>query len=751
MWNLRAREAAFALLNPTHPVLRAASVFWPAQPARISTVRQRVGRIGVLMRHAAEHDLPLHLGRWAAEDWTDFLAGLPVRGVTSERTVTCYRTMLRTLYELRDVLTDGGPTTDPSAVPRRRHSRIGTDPVTVTTRPVLPATWWPLLRAAWTYIDVLAPDILAARDALARHLAPPPAEVKPKPVRRIDQELEDWLADPTHRIPVHQSDYRGDMAGTPMWSAISLAVTGGRSDAALDGSRASAVRRRQRVLEVAAQGRTQAIMAGQGTRMLGTARRPAGSHPSREPGALMAMFEAWLADPRNLIPVAQEAADEPVVLWQSLSRLVYGPHTTSGFTNETRPGRLRRAAAMTAVQAGRYRITDGNAGYRDLPIDDAHFAHVPRPDGTSGPWRTSITPQQLGAELRALQAACYVFTTALSMMRDSEIQELQRGALTEHFGSPALRSLKHKAENTAREEKWWITEPVAQVLAILEQLSWHPSHLFATVAVPALTNTPPRGRIGIAADDAIDAFIAHINAHRDQTGLTKIPAAPIRPHQLRKTMSVITAQQPDGEIALGIQLKHAARRALANRTTHGYGQPDATWAKEFDNQLEWAAAGQLAALLHDRAGGNAVAVGPGAGRLHYGLDHVLDALSPHGGLQAHHADQRTVRALLREEFTDLRLGTLNHCLWQPETAECQSGLSDDQRGQAPLIGACQPARCRNSTITATHTPIWIAEEHDLIATLNDRCLAPARREAVLTRLADVQRITHALNPQEDSP
>lgn len=110
----------------------------------------------------------------------------------------------------------------------------------------------------------------------------------------------------------------------------------------------------------------------------------------------------------------------------------------------------------------------------------------------------------------------------------------------------------------------------------------------------------------------------------------------------------------------GPRRSDATRRALANRTTHGYGQPDATWAKEFDNQLEWAAAGQLAALLHNRAGGKAVAVG--AGRLHDGLDHVLDALGPHGGPQAHHADQRTAQALLRDEFTDLRLGTLNHCL-----------------------------------------------------------------------------------------
>jgi hypothetical protein len=286
---------------------------------------------------------------------------------------------------------------------------------------------------------------------------------------------------------------------------------------------------------------------------------------------------------------------------------------------------------------------------------------------------------------------------------------------------------------------------------VLEQLSWHPTHLFATIAVPIPSNTPPSGRIGIAADDAIDAFITHINTHRRQTGLTAIPPAPIRPHQLRKTMSVICAQEPDGEIALGIQLKHAARRALANRTTRGYGQPDAAWANEFDTQLEQAAAGQLAALLHDRATGQTVAVGPGAGRLHDGLDRLLATLPSPGGLQGHHADERTVRALQREEFPDLRLGTLNHCLWQPEIAECQSGLPDDQQGQAPVLGACERARCRNSTITQTHAPIWIVEEQDLLATLHNRRLAPARRQTLQARLADVQRITHALNQQEDSP
>lgn len=80
---------------------------------------------------------------------------------------------------------------------------------------------------------------------------------------------------------------------------------------------------------------------------------------------------------------------------------------------------------------------------------------------------------------------------------------------------------------------------------------------------------------------------------------------------LRKTMSVITSMQPDGEIALDIQLKHAARRALANRVTAGYGKADPQWAKEFDNQLQLAAARKLGHLLKARGQGEEVAIGPG--------------------------------------------------------------------------------------------------------------------------------------------
>lgn len=82
----------------------------------------------------------------------------------------------------------------------------------------------------------------------------------------------------------------------------------------------------------------------------------------------------------------------------------------------------------------------------------------------------------------------------------------------------------------------------------------------------------------------------------------------------------------DAEIALGLQLKQAARRAVSNRSTPAYGQMDAGWAKEFDRELEFAAARKLVSLLKDRHRGETIAVGPGAARLHAGLDQVLTTI-----------------------------------------------------------------------------------------------------------------------------
>lgn len=746
-WNLRARELAFALFNPTHPVLRSANVFWPATPNRMNTVRGHVSRIRVLMRYATACGLESELGSWRPADWSGFLTALPDLGARAEQTRTGYRALLRNLYELRDVLTGGGPAEDPG--PRPRSGRR--TPTVVSTPPVSPGTWWPLLRAAWTYIDTFAADLLAARDAAASatdDVSDPAAPMSPA---AVDKVLEGWLSHPGALVPVHTVEYRGASAGTPVWTAISRSLTGGYAANVFHTAMPDRARRRERVLAAVRAGKDYPVRAGQAGRVMNGSIDPSSDAAHLNEHAATQDLLGWLADDAQTIPLTGGSATASGhINWLAMGILVYGRDgAIPALLSTTAGAQRRRNLVWDAAYAGRTHPTPW-PGTPENRLDCSHFTQVTRLDGSRGPWRTCLTHEELATELRVVQGACYIFATALTMMRDSEIQELQRGALTEHFGSPAVRSLKSKGEQAPADLRWWIIEPVAQALAVLEQLSWHPSHLFATVRLPRQRHTThSTGRPGIYADAHIDAFIEHVNTHREATGLALIPPGRVRPHQLRKTMSVICGQQPDGEIALGIQLKHAARRALANRTTRGYAEPDAAWATEFDNELELAAARKLVSLLADRARGRAIAAGPAATRLHEGLDAVLDTVnSPQAeALQALFADERTVVSLLRQEFTDLRLGTLNHCLWQPETAACQDVLPPEQRGQEPLLGACQPARCRNSVVTETHAPIWLAEQADLTRTLGDKRLAPARRAALRERLTEVTRITTQLTQE----
>lgn len=57
---------------------------------------------------------------------------------------------------------------------------------------------------------------------------------------------------------------------------------------------------------------------------------------------------------------------------------------------------------------------------------------------------------------------------------------------------------------------------------MLEALSWHPTHLFATARPPPRhAGRQPEGRRGIRAEEHFDFFIAHVNAHRHNTDVTQ--------------------------------------------------------------------------------------------------------------------------------------------------------------------------------------------------------------------------------------
>lgn len=50
-------------------------------------------------------------------------------------------------------------------------------------------------------------------------------------------------------------------------------------------------------------------------------------------------------------------------------------------------------------------------------------------------------------------------------------------------------------------------------------------------------------------------------------------------------MAMLAATEPGSEIALGLQLKHVATRALANRSTQGYTATDTAWESHLDSAL----------------------------------------------------------------------------------------------------------------------------------------------------------------------
>ncbi|MFF7702814.1 hypothetical protein [Streptomyces lydicus] len=768
--NLQLREYCFALLNPSHPVLRQSLIFLSAVPLSVATIRPSMMEIRKIMDWGREQGLPADLGLWDPEDWHDEIAHKASQ-VESVKTVAFHVTTIRRLRQLDPVLTGISAFDDPwgdepaSTVAAKVYDEDAPSRDTLATPAIAPDTWWPLLRGAWTYIHTFAPDLFRWRDHFAQQREAPadqPHSTKARPVRpeETDTLLKKWLRTRGNAVPVHEVSYSNVAAGTPMWTALSKMVTGGRIMNIFADNRSDRPRKRRATVQAAiGEGRVATVTAGVG-RGKGTG-APRYIAPGTSTGVTQKQLDddvrRWLADPNTVVPVyatdEQGKAGEPI--WAIAARMIWGPtppdvhrqRNAKRFDRRNRTGAARARLVSQAVADGRGIPVDSDlwSGWRAYPLQCPDAAHIQGEDGTSAPWRTQISAIELAFELHMLRAAIYVFVAALTLMRDSEVQEIQRDAVRTYFGSPAVRSRKTKLDPTRPELYWWIIEPVAEALAVLEQLSWHPTHLFAALRPPVgkQVHTEP----GILSEAEIDFFINGVNTIAHRHGLDKIPPAHVRSHMFRKTMSQLAGREPDSEIALGLQLKHAARRALANRTTQAYAQMDASWAKEFDTELQQAAARKLVDLLRGRQRGERVAVGPGAARLHAGLDKVIDTINNNPQLRAQIADERVEEALLADEFPNLHLGTINHCMFDAPQAECQDELPEDQRGLAPLLGACQPARCRNSTITRAHAPYWVAEEDDLTARSKNPRLSPPRREAVFVRLADVQRITRALDEE----
>ena len=436
----------------------------------------------------------------------------------------------------------------------------------------------------------------------------------------------------------------------------------------------------------------------------------------------------WITTPGNRVPLHRMTYgrfSEGEIHWTLLSLLVSDGHSKQMFSELDRPDVLRRRQDIVdAIASGTLATARGGLATQATAIE--------RADGSVGPWIDGFDPATIRVQLKLLRNACYVFCAALTMMRDSELLSIKKGALTTSYGAPAVTSQLRKGRRGTQRRNWWIIEPVAQAIAVAERLALG-DDVFSSV------RREHRAHDGAGRFDRhseLKQFISQLNGQSSDAGLEPIPAFHLAPHMFRRTMAVITAQQPDGEIALGIQLKHAARRAVANGTTSGYASETPEWAAEFEHELQEAVASRLVGAWSSHQDHEMRLAGAGAQRFRDELEKVEAVASN----EVKVGDERTLRALLRDRFSTLRWGTVNHCLGIPEQAACLKGLPAEAAAGGVMPNRCQPTACGNSVVTEEHAPIWIAEERDLVAKLRDRKMAPHNREQLETELEDVRRI-----------
>ena len=235
----------------------------------------------------------------------------------------------------------------------------------------------------------------------------------------------------------------------------------------------------------------------------------------------------------------------------------------------------------------------------------------------------------------------------------------------------------------------------------------------------------------------LDAFTAHVNSASARTGLQKIPPGNIRPHMFRRTMAMLTDQFPGSEIALGIQLKHIASRALANRSTQGYANADSAWAAHLESAIEAARFRRLEDLYLTHKTGEPIGYGPGAERMAHTFNDIQHRAQARGG------DATIERALLRKARISIRFGVLNHCVMDennPAGAACLEHAIVPEGHKGPLHDRCRPDRCANSVIGPEHVPIWASERRTLLALIDAPGLSTCRRQALHRELIAVEAI-----------
>ncbi|MBT1103103.1 site-specific integrase [Streptomyces sp. Tu10] len=603
-WNLLARELMMVTFNPRHPVVLKSGVVLNGS-ASPRTLSQIASHLRTAARWGHKNGLPNCPAQWTVEDLRQRITYLAADG-SSPKTVRSHVSTLKNLAAAEPALSLPWPTEDPWPGQSARSVTEDVSSRAITTPAVPPETWFPLIRSAWAYIHDFAPDVLRAD----RQLGKLKAAARPS-ARGIDEQFDEWLADPMNKIPVHAS-----------------------------------------------------------------------------------------------------SLEEPVprVQWKLLMLLLgYSSDSYAVINGLDRPGtRRRRVLILDAVSEGRI-TTHALTG---------ELVQVVRPDGSTGPWHLGLDQRALFEAKKALRDAAFTLVVGLSMMRDSEIHEILREPVVEHYSTPAISSTKIKGTTDRPGKHWWIAEPLVEALAVAEAVSIHPERVFAPVHASKQDGT-------LDGVDMLAAFVKFANAARGWTGLDEIPTTYIRPHMFRRTMAMLTDQFPGSEIATGIQLKHLAKRALANATTRGYAASDSDWAKYIEGALDNVKFRKIKDLYERHSAGEEIGFGPGAERVKDAFDQI-DAT-----VKARNGDARTADTLLRTTRIHIRFGMLNNCTADhnnPIGAVCLENAIIPDGHVGPLDERCRPDRCANSMIGTEHLPIYDSHQRTQLQIINNPSTPSCRRD-----------------------
>ncbi len=204
------------------------------------------------------------------------------------------------------------------------------------------------------------------------------------------------------------------------------------------------------------------------------------------------------------------------------------------------------------------------------------------PPGYATPWRNNMTEIEIDFEHRNLVIAAYILIGIFTGMRDSEIQALQRGCVSDD--GHLINGKIIKARAFSEPHAWAITEPVVKAVKVLERLAdvtESSEYLFVkssqSVDRPTLFREKINRYIRRFADDctSIAQSLQRAEGCDPDAFPVTLCALPLvdgkRWHlttsQFRKTFVLFAKSRPFGLVAAGQQLGHQQLRMTEQYVT----------------------------------------------------------------------------------------------------------------------------------------------------------------------------------------